>query len=79
MYVWTTNVYVGNSWLKAKQVRFSFEAGKPNRRVKLLRSECQTLHERPILYSLYEYSGRRSYIEDPINKAPSSTTTTQKV
>ena len=79
MYVWTTNVYVGNSWLKAKQVRFSFEAGKPNRRVKLLRSECQTLHERPILYSLYEYSGRRSHKEDPMNKALSGTTTTQKV
>ena len=44
--VWTTNV--GNSGLKPKQVRFSFVDGKPNRRVKLLRSECQTLHERPI-------------------------------
>ena len=77
MYVWNTNV--GKIWLKAKRVRFSFVAGKPNRRVKLRISECQTLHERPIFYSLYEYSGRRSHKEDPMNKALRSTTTTQKV
>ena len=56
MYVWAPNL--GNSGLKANQVRFSFLDGKPDRRVKLLRSECQTLHERPIFYSLYEYSRR---------------------
>ena len=71
--------YVRKQWVKAKQVRFSFVGGKANRKVKLLRSKCQKLQERPIFYSLYEYSRRRSQKEAPMNKVLRSSTTTQRV
>ena len=50
--------YVRKQWVKAKQVRFSFVGGKPNRRVKLLRSECQKLQERPIFTVFMNIQGR---------------------